>query len=81
MSGKPRRIVLRIDRITVDNPGLDRMALEAALRREVAGALAVHKMGKLSTSSYRERLQAKLPAGKIALHDKIANTIAREINR
>lgn len=41
------RIRLRIDRIVTDQPGIDRLGIERALRAELARSLATHGTGVL----------------------------------
>lgn len=63
MKGPTPRITLRIDRITIDNPGLDQSALETALRDEIARRIsAPGTAGSFGPDSYRPQVRAALPA-------------------
>ena len=73
------RITLRIDQIVSDRPGLDRAALEAALRREVGQLVARDGTAALGKNSYRQHVQTGLPAGKSGLASRVATAAVRTV--
>jgi len=73
MTGQGPRIALRIDRIVAHRPGLDRAALEAALRQEVEHALSTGGAEAFGQGGYRPRVRATLPEDKSALSVRVAS--------
>jgi hypothetical protein len=72
MTRKPARVTLSIDRITTDRPGLDRTALEAALRDEVRRLIAGPEAAALHLGSSRAELRTDLPPVKGTLSSRVA---------
>lgn len=73
MSGHGPRITLRIDRIVAHRSGLDRAALEKALRQEVKRTLSAGGVEALGQGGYRPRVRATLPEGKGAPAARVAS--------
>jgi hypothetical protein len=66
------RINLRIDRVVSDRPGLDRAALEQALRLEIARTVAGQGIAALGRSRDRPLIRADLPRGNGPLAPRVA---------
>ena len=71
------RIRLRIDRITIDRPGLDRHTLEAALHREISRLVAGHGIGAFGSGASRDRAQAEAATGGGSLAERVASATVK----
>ena len=75
----PLRIALSIDRITCDRPGLDRAALEAALRREVSRHVAEGGVGALGPGGARTQARVTLAPGKGPIAGRVAAAAVKAV--
>jgi hypothetical protein len=58
MTDRAHRITLRIDRIVADHPGLDRAALEQALRAEIGRLVTAEGPAAIGRGGHRTQLHA-----------------------
>ncbi len=77
-----RRVVLRIDRVVTDRPGLTREALTEALAQEVRATLASGGTAPFGASGWREPAAPPPPlgsggAGAVAVAGAIVGAIRR----
>lgn len=73
------RVRLRIDRITIDQPGLDRAALETEMRHEIGRLLSEQGTDALGSGGYRAQVRADLPAGTGTLTARVAAATAKAV--
>jgi hypothetical protein len=73
------RVRLRVDRVFCDRPGLDRAALEQALRREIAGLVAGQGIAALGQARERPRVHADMPGGSGPLIPRAAAAIVKAV--
>lgn len=78
---RPPRVTLRIDRITSDRPGIDRAALEAALRQQIAARIAGGGMAALGPAGDRGVQGASLPAGPSPMPARLARAVLQGVTR
>ena len=71
------RIRLRIDRITIDRPGLDGNVLEAALHREISRLVADHGIAAFGSGARRDHAQAEVATGSGPLAERVASATVK----
>lgn len=74
------RITLRIDRIVTDQPGIDRQAIERALRAELVRSLATHGPGVLGAGRDLRVVRASLGQSVDPVATRIAAATMRALS-
>lgn len=75
------RICLRIDHVTADTPGLERRALEDALRAEIARHTASGSPQAFGQGRYRPVARAQLPSGNAPLAGRVAEATLKVLGK